>query len=340
MTTLAVAPSTVLAVESLVVVAACLLGAWVGTRRLAHTPLQLVLSAVSGMILGIVFFHLLPHALGVHGGGAAPADVMLWALLGFTVLFLLERFAPFHVHEHGSAGGDCGGGTCGHVAHTCDHEHDHAPHAHADAHTHAPKLGWMGALLGLTVHSLLEGVALAASVQAEASAGWLAGLGTLLVIVAHKPFDAMTLAALLRQGRVTGASAMLIQLAFALVMPVGAFLFMAGVRQDPQVTALALAFSGGVFLCIACSDLLPEVQFHRHDRLKLTAAFVGGIALAWGMGQLEAQMHDHAGHDHGAIEAGHDGHDHGAHDGHDHAPPPAAPGHEGHDHGSHDGHDH
>jgi zinc and cadmium transporter len=121
-------------------------------------------------------------------------------------------------------------------------------------------------------------------------------------------------------------------------MPVGAFLFMIGVRHDPEVTALALAFSGGVFLCIACSDLLPEVQFHRHDRLKLTAAFVGGIALAWGLGQLEAQMHNHAGHDHGAAEAGHDGHDHGSHDGHDHGA--AESGHDGHDHGSHDGHDH
>jgi hypothetical protein len=29
-------------------------------------------------------------------------------------------------------------------------------------------------------------------------------------------------------------------------------------------------------------------------------------------------MHNHAGHDHGATEAGHDGHDHGSHDGHDH----------------------
>ncbi|MEY4832648.1 MAG: hypothetical protein RL527_861 [Planctomycetota bacterium] len=328
MTTFAAAPSTVLAAESALVVAASLIGAWVGTRRLAHTPLQLVLSAVSGMILGIVFFHLLPHALGTHGGGAEPMDVMLWALIGFMALFVLERFAPFHAHEHG-AGGDCGGGSCGHVAHTCDHEHDHAPHAHADAHTHAPRLGWMGALLGLTVHSLMEGVALAASVQAESSAGWLAGLGTLLVIVAHKPFDAMTLAALLRQDRVDAGKAVVIQVLFSLVMPLGAFLFMAGVRHDPQVTALALAFSGGVFLCIACSDLLPEVQFHRHDRLKLTAALVGGILLAWGMSRLEATLHDHGDHDHGAASS-HEGHDHGA---------PASST-DGHDHGSHDGHDH
>jgi len=336
MTTFAAAPSTVLAAESALVVAASLLGAWVGTRRLAHTPLQLVLSAVSGMILGIVFFHLLPHALGTHGGGADPMDVMLWALIGFMALFVLERFAPFHAHEHGAVG-DCGAGSCGHVAHTCDHEHEHAPHAHADAHTRAPRLGWMGALLGLTVHSLMEGVALAASVQAESSAGWLAGLGTLLVIVAHKPFDAMTLAALLRQDRVEAGKAVVIQVLFSLVMPAGAFLFMAGVRHDPQITALALAFSGGVFLCIACSDLLPEVQFHRHDRLKLTAALLGGILLAWGMSRLEATMHGHADHGHGAANS-HDGHDHGAPasspDAHDHG------SHDGHDHGSHDGHDH
>lgn len=328
MPTLATAPTTVLAAESALVVAASLLGAWIGTRRLAHTPLQLVLSAVSGMILGIVFFHLLPHALGTHGGGAGTTDVMLWALIGFMALFVLERFAPFHAHEHGG-GGDCGGGGCGHVAHTCDHEHEHAPHAHADAHTHAPRLGWVGALLGLTVHSLMEGVALAASVQAESSAGWLAGLGTLLVIVAHKPFDAMTLAALLRQDRVDAGRAVVIQVLFSLVMPVGAFLFMAGVRHDPHLTALALAFSGGVFLCIACSDLLPEVQFHRHDRLKLTAALLGGILLAWGMSRLEASLHGHDGHDHGTEAAGTD-------NGHGHSAPAADP----HDHGSHDGHDH
>jgi zinc and cadmium transporter len=149
------------------------------------------------------------------------------------------------------------------------------------------------------------------------------------VIVAHKPFDAMTLAALLRQDRVDAGKAVVIQVLFSLVMPLGAFLFMAGVRHDPQVTALALAFSGGVFLCIACSDLLPEVQFHRHDRLKLTAALVGGILLAWGMSRLEATLHDHGDHDHGAASS-HEGHDHGA---------PASST-DGHDHGSHDGHDH
>jgi zinc and cadmium transporter len=45
------------------------------------------------------------------------------------------------------------------------------------------------------------------------------------------------------------------------------------------VTAVALAFSAGTFLCIALSDLLPELQFHSHDRLKLSVALLAGVVL-------------------------------------------------------------
>ena len=44
-------------------------------------------------------------------------------------------------------------------------------------------------------------------------------------------------------------------------------------------TAAALAFSAGTFLCIALSDLLPELQFHAHDRTKLSLALLAGFAL-------------------------------------------------------------
>ena len=49
----------------------------------------------------------------------------------------------------------------------------------------------------------------------------------------------------------------------------------------------SLAFSAGVFLCISLGDLLPEVEFHSHDRLKLSLTLLLGIALAWGIGLLE-----------------------------------------------------
>jgi zinc and cadmium transporter len=50
-------------------------------------------------------------------------------------------------------------------------------------------------------------------------------------------------------------------------------------RAASSVTAGALAFSAGTFLCIALSDLLPELQFHSHDRLKLSLALLAGMAL-------------------------------------------------------------
>jgi zinc and cadmium transporter len=53
------------------------------------------------------------------------------------------------------------------------------------------------------------------------------------------------------------------------------------------MVAAALAFSAGAFICIALSDLLPEVHFHSHDRTKLTVAFLLGIGLAYGIGVLE-----------------------------------------------------
>jgi len=94
---------------------------------------------------------------------------------------------------------------------------------------------------------------------------------------------------------------------FALVVPVGAAALWFGVATDgASILPLALAFSAGTFLCIATSDLLPELQFHRHDRVALSASLLFGIALATGIARLEssvAQSHDH---DHGHT------HDHAA----------------------------
>jgi zinc and cadmium transporter len=75
------------------------------------------------------------------------------------------------------------------------------------------------------------------------------------------------------------------------------------------VAAWALAFSAGMFLCIASSDLLPELQFHRHDRIGLSAALVVGLAFAFALARLEAASHVHI------DEPAHDHHDH------DHARP-------------------
>jgi zinc and cadmium transporter len=173
----------------------------------------------------------------------------------------------------------------------------------------------------LSLHSLIEGVALAASIEAGGEHGALAaGFGTFLVIALHKPFDSMTLGALMHLGDRSTRLRHVINLLFALLVPVGALLFHLGMggshgHAEGTVVAAALAFSAGTFLCIATSDLLPELQFHSHDRGKLSAALLVGLAIAWGISRLEASMH---GHDHSTTETTemHD-HDHAGHD-HDH----------------------
>jgi zinc and cadmium transporter len=141
-------------------------------------------------------------------------------------------------------------------------------------------------------------------VEAESGSGHvaaLAGLGTFLVIFLHKPFDAMTITTLMTVGDWSKAARHLVNGIFALMIPVGVLLFYLGLAQTHEgahLVAYALAFSAGTFLCISTSDLLPELQFHRHDRAALSVAFLLGLAVAWGIGIIETQGHGHGHGDH------------------------------------------
>ena len=177
--------------------------------RLTHRRLQFGLSFVSGVMLGVALFHMVPHALmarmeSAPAGGDSHGlfDPLMVALaLGFLTMFFLERFA--HLHQHELPEPACDDPMHGHEGHH-HAAHDHSGHSHggtAAAHAPVGRLTWTGAAVGMGLHSLLEGVALAASVAAvrEVEPGVapaLAGLGTFLVILLHKPFDAMTVATL------------------------------------------------------------------------------------------------------------------------------------------------
>jgi zinc and cadmium transporter len=54
-----------------------------------------------------------------------------------------------------------------------------------------------------------------------------------------------------------------------------------------------LAFTAGTFLSIATSDLLPELQFHTHDRGKLSLALIAGITVSALIGRFEGTGHGH-----------------------------------------------
>ena len=271
-----------LTVYSAAVVLASVIGGllpeWI---RLTHNKMQLMISFVGGVMLGIAIFHMIPHAKVAFGEGDVRLNQVMWGvMLGLVTTFFLLRW--FHFHQHGPA--DFGilaneeklassEGT-----HVCS-EHVHATHGsatenHQHAHGHsacnhaATHTRWIAVLVGLGLHTLLDGVALASGIAAEIGHGHggvaIPGLGIFLAVLLHKPLDAVTITSLMHPVT-TPARRMAVNIGFALMCPLGAFLFWLGASWDSSLSAQfagwGLSFSAGVFLCISLSDLLPEMEF-------------------------------------------------------------------------------
>src|SRR5258706_8618183 len=178
-------PSFVLTIYIGLIILASLAGGWIPLAvRLTHTRMQVAISFVSGFMLGVGLLHLLPHAFHQSHSIDRTAE---WLVAGFMVMFLVQRFFHFHHHDVPEVADD---GEHGHHAHP---DQDRHLDGQSLAEQSARRLSWTGAAIGLTFHSLMDGIALAASVQAESgtTSRWAIGVGAFLVILLHKPFDAM-----------------------------------------------------------------------------------------------------------------------------------------------------
>jgi zinc and cadmium transporter len=123
-------------------------------RELSQKALALLLSFSAGVLLGAVFFHMLPET------GRVLADDIGWPILtGFLLIFVMERFVFVHACEER----DC------------------------DIH----QMG-IPAFLGISLHSLLDGIALGAGLI-------LPQLGpvVLLAVIVHKMPDSMSISSIL-----------------------------------------------------------------------------------------------------------------------------------------------
>jgi zinc and cadmium transporter len=271
--------------------------------RVTHSRLQFYLSLSAGVMLGAAFFHVMPDAIEKFEGHLDHFG--WWMALAVVGLFCIERFIAPHSHEveNGQHHSHGEGGHHHHEHHHHEHPHDHK-HEHGDhfpagkePRAAAPAVaGWM-AVLGLTIHTFMNGFGLAGEVRSDMGlhGGWFfppPGWAIFLAIALHKPADALAISMVLSRKGVARRWISLVQLGFALMVPIGAATFYLVENQiDPNLreylTGAALAFSAGTFLFIALSDLLPEVQFHQHDRLVLFLTLVGSVLFMAGIGLLE-----------------------------------------------------
>ena len=269
--------TSLLALYGTALFAASLLGSGLPRLfRMTHNRTQMMLSLISGLMLGVALLHLIPHAFA---NGQSIDTVMIWTLSGLIFMLLLLRWFHFHQHDFASAAADCD------LASADEHHH-----AHAQAHLPEQALGAMGLFAGLCVHTVVDGIALGAVLIGSAQGASLAGVGVFLAILLHKPLDALSIETVMGARGWSSTGRWTAGTVFALLCPLTAAAFYLGasalVPYDGLLPA-SLAFAAGAFICIALGDLLPEVQFHSHDRLRLTLLFLLGVGVAFALGWLE-----------------------------------------------------
>ncbi len=205
------------------------------THRQGGARLRYFVAAGAGFMLAAAFLRMLPES--AHAEHA----------------FLFVLFGYFGVHLF---------------------EHTVAPHFHFGEEIHheallRPSAGYL-AVLGLGVHTLFDGVAIAA--------GFMIGpaLGILLffAVLVHKLPEGFTVASIMlasghSKARALGAAGLLGALT---ILGAALTAFIA-----EHHVAYALALSAGVTLYVAASDLIPEVNREGGPRLAWTV--FGGLVL-------------------------------------------------------------
>ncbi|NUM88564.1 MAG: ZIP family metal transporter, partial [Bdellovibrionales bacterium] len=182
--------------------------------------LDVFLSFGAGVLLSAAFLHMFPDATQQLGARAG-----VWVLAGFLALFTVEKLT---------------------MAHACG---EHACPNH--------KVG-LSALLGLSVHSVIAGMALGAALSGTATIA----TAMLFAVLVHKVPETLALMALFLSSHWSRGKALAGLTWFAAMGPVGIFLSRLGVDASGSrdMPAILLAASTGTFLYIASSDLLPHLH--------------------------------------------------------------------------------
>jgi zinc and cadmium transporter len=260
--------------------------------KISHSRLQKYLSLSAGVMLGAAFFHVMPDAMDYSG-----AYFGWWMSLGVVGLFCIERFIAPHSHEIDTQ----------HNHEHNGHNHNHGEGEHHHAHdlpnpgekrAAAPAVAGWAAVFGLTLHTFMNGLGLGGAVS-SGEGGWLGlpGVALFAAIVLHKPADALAISTVLSRKGISRQKIFLVLLGFAAMIPVGVIAFYVIGKElndesRKQLIGAALAFSAGTFLFVALSDLLPEVQFHRHDRVLLFLFLLSGVAFMGFIAWLEPHPED------------------------------------------------
>lgn len=194
----------------------------------------------SGVLLGTAFLHLIPEA-----SKSSPINVGYGLVFAFLLIFAVEQIAMMHACQ--------------------DYYHDYVEHQE-EFHS---KMKRMVSFIAFLLHSLLDGVALAAGFATSLTLG----IATSLAILIHQfPIGVSLTSIFLRPCHTNDKACLnlnkgiiLRALLTALSIPLGAILSFPWLAKfQAQSLAFILGFSAGSFVYIGATDILPEIH-NKHD---------------------------------------------------------------------------
>ena len=205
----------------------------VSRARWSVRALDAMIALAAGFMMAVVVVEIFPEAIARGGTNAASV-----ALLGYILVHLTQHTLVKHFHFG---------------------EETH----------HVTKAVSLSALVGLMMHTVVDGVAIASGFGVSSALGMLIFVAVLL----HKFPEGLAISSLFLAAGASRRRALLAAAALGGATIIGVAL----TDGIPALTTHGLALSAGVTLYVAASNLVPEFQA-KHD-WRLPISFFVGSAL-------------------------------------------------------------
>lgn len=204
---------------------------------------QYLVSFGAGVLLATAFLDLMPEALEMS---IDEAGIFVPIFLGIVVFFFLERFVLWFHH-------------------------------HDDLHNTNPPAVLI--LLGDSLHNFIDGLAIAATFLTNP----ILGVSTTLAIAAHEVPQELADLSILIAGGMKKAQALFYNFLSALTSLIGGIVGFYFLDKTQELVPLFLSFTAGMFIYIACSDLIPELHkdFKSQKSWANSIPFIVGILVSW-----------------------------------------------------------
>ncbi|MDR3196153.1 MAG: ZIP family metal transporter [Endomicrobium sp.] len=220
-------------VYSLIAASAAMVGALIVItfHKWSERNSFLIINFAAGVMLTLAFAHLIPEGLELN------SNTMFYALIGFLFMFFLQFIVLFHPCR--------------------DHE--------CRTHTH------VASVVGLSLHSILDGLMITVGFEANAELGIL----TTFAILLHKLPDGITISGVLLHKGVSKKKIFLFSLLTALFTPLGAIVGLCLFKgMSLRMLGAFLGVTAGSFIFLSASDLIPETHKSK-DKVTSLMLFAG-----------------------------------------------------------------